>query len=135
MRQRVARHEPAVAPPVNADARTVDPQLLLQPPEAVFDVAQLELAKALEDRPRRLDALAARRPVVADPDDDAFLREELVIQVVRAAPGVAHERRVRAPVRELIHGIPARRVEVGRLDHHGLHDEAVPCFHLDELRL
>ena len=102
---------------------------------AVLDVAQLALAEVLVERPRRLDALPARRPVVADPDDDAVLGEELVIHVLRAAPRVVHHRRVRPAVGELVDRIAARRIEVGRLDHLGFHHEAVPRLHLQELGL
>ena len=48
---------------------------------------------------------------------------------------VAHLLAVRTAVGELIDGITLRRIEVGRLDHHRFHDEAVARLHLDELRL
>ena len=54
---------------------------------------------------------------------------------VRAAPRVAHLLRVRAGVGVLVDRILLRRIEVGRLDHHRFHDEAVARLHLHELRL
>src|SRR5207247_10656328 len=79
VRQRIARHVAAVAPAVNADARPVHVRLLLEPRQSIFDITQLQLAEIAIDLPCRYCALAARGPVIANPDDDAFLREELVI--------------------------------------------------------
>ena len=134
MGERVARHVAAVAPSVNPDPRPIHVRLLFQPAHAVLDIAQFELTEILVHRPHRFAAFAARRPVVADPDDDPVLRQELVIHVLRTAPRVAHLLRVRTAVRELIDRVPARWVEAGRLDHHGFHHEAVARLHLEKLR-
>src|SRR5205814_6615239 len=45
VRQRITRHVSAVAPAPQADARAIDVRLALQPREAVFQIAQLQLAE------------------------------------------------------------------------------------------
>ena len=120
---------------MDADSRGVDKRLFLEPGQAIFDIAELELAKIPIHGPHRFGALPARRPVVADPHDDAQLREKLVIHALGAAPCIPHLLRVRARVGELIDRIAARRIEVRRLDQHRFHDEPVARRHLHEFRL
>ena len=62
-----------------------------------------------------------------------LLREQLVIQKVRAAPRVDDLLRMRPRIRELIDRIPPSGVEVRRLDHHRFHDEPVARLHLHQL--
>src|SRR5262245_33693006 len=107
MRQRIARHKAAVAPSVDADSRTIDARLSFQPRQAVFNILELQRAEIPVKRPDRFGSLAACRAVVADPDDDAFLREALVIHPLGAAPRISHRLRMRSAVGELIHGITA----------------------------
>ena len=63
-----------------------------------------------------------------------MLGEELVIQVGGPAPLVPYGSRRWPRIGELVYRIPARRVEVRRLDHHRVHDEAISSRYLDEFR-
>ena len=133
--ERVRRHEPAVTPAVQRDARRVDVRLRLEPRDAILEIAQFQLAELAVNRPLRLRALAARAAVVEHPDDHTMLREQLVIHVGGAAPLVAHVGAGRPGVGQLVDRIAARWIEVGRLDQHPVHHEAVSRLHFDELRL
>src|SRR4029077_8579482 len=79
---RVAGDVAAVTPAVESDPRAIDVGLLFQPRHAVLDVPQFALAEVPVHGPDRLAPFAAGRSVVANPDDDALLREELVIHVL-----------------------------------------------------
>src|SRR5262249_48944007 len=94
VRERIAGHEPTVAPAPNAYARRVNERLTLQPGKPIFQIPQLELAKVLVERPGRVHALTAGRAVVAYPDDVAFLRQHLMPHVRGGAPLVSHLRRL-----------------------------------------
>src|SRR4051794_20444680 len=69
VRQRIARHEAAVTPSPNPDARAVNVGLALQPRHTIFEIAQLELAEVFVNGPRRIHTFAARSAIVAHPDD------------------------------------------------------------------
>ena len=79
-------------------------------------------------------ALAARGPVVADPDDDAVLRQHLLVKVFRVSPAVHHGLAVRPAVHVLIDRILLGRIEVRRLDDHRLHFEAIAGGDCEEFR-
>src|SRR5205823_7990191 len=90
VRERVTGHVAAVAPTPQADARTIDVRLALEPCEAVFQIAQLQFAEIFVKRPGGVDSFAAGCAVVANPYDVALFGQHLMPQVTRAAPGVAH---------------------------------------------
>src|SRR5204863_7244600 len=98
-------------------------RLTLQPRQTIFEIAQLQLAEILVNRPRRLETFATRRAIVADPDDVTFLGQQLMPHVSRRAPEVSHLRRVWSTVRHTHHRILLSRIEVGRLDHHRRSEE------------
>src|SRR5262245_52069523 len=132
--QREGGHIASVAPSVQPYARAVDVRQRLEVSHTVFQIAQFQLAQVLVDRPRRFDAFAAGRTVVAYPDDVTLLRQQLLPHRV-ASPGVTNLRRVRTAVGVLEYRIFLPGVEIGRFDHDGFHYEPVSRFDLQEFGL
>src|SRR5438132_10248539 len=98
MRQRVRGEVAAIAVAEQADARAVHIRLLLEPGEAVLDVAELELAEISEERPHRHRAFAAGCSVVARPDKHAAPGEELLVHVIQPTPAVRHLLKMRPSI-------------------------------------
>ncbi len=119
-------HVAAVAPAVGADARRIDPGLLLQPGDAGELVLDLDLAHLAEDRV--LEGLSTTRhaAVVEAEHHVAALRHPLgEIEVV----GVGDDLPMRAAVVEDQHRMALRRIEARRLGH--LEVQRLPVAGLD----
>src|SRR6185369_12363157 len=134
VRQCIARHETTVAPSPNPNARAIDVRLALQPRHTIFEISQLELTEVFVDGPRRIHTFAARRAVIANPDDVTLLGQQLMEHVRLRTPAVSDLRRVWSTVSETHHRILLPRVEVRRLDHHRFHRKAVARLDLQQLR-
>src|SRR5215213_67320 len=111
MRQRVARHKTTITPTPNPDSRSIDVRLTLQPAHTIFDITQFQLTEILVYGPRRLETFAARRAIVANPDDVTLLRQQLVPHISRRAPNVSYLRRVWSTVCITHHRIFFPRIE------------------------
>src|SRR5262245_13457152 len=92
MRQCIAGHETTVAPAPDADTRSIDVGLVLQPRHTVLEIAQLQLPKVLVDGPGRFESLAACRAIVANPDDVTLLGQQLVEHVGLRTPAISNLR-------------------------------------------
>src|SRR5690606_11524293 len=91
-------------------------------------VTQVQVRDLLE-----VAAPSSRAAVVDTDHDDAALGEQLVPQVAASAPGVRHGLRAGAAVHVEQRCVPARRIEVGRLDHPAVQRNAVRGLELEEL--
>ena len=121
--QRVGRHEAAVAPAADRDALGVPAELGADVVDRVLQVLELLHPELPVARAGVLLAAPRRRAHVALQDDEALLRQELVVGRVR--PAVPHRRRVRPRVGRQEHRVALARLPVGRQLHRGVERVAV----------
>ena len=121
--QRVGRHEAAVAPAADRDALGVPAELGADVVDSVLQVLELLHPELPVARAGVLLAAPRRRAHVALQDDEALLRQELVVGRVR--PAVPHRRRVRPRVGRQEHRVALARLPVGRQLHRGVERVAV----------
>src|SRR5579871_2632309 len=84
VRQRIGRHESAVAVPTHADARRIHEWMLCKPPDCRLDVLQLLDAQLAVCGPRGASAFTAGAARIAAKHEEAELRQDLVTRT----PGI-----------------------------------------------